>query len=236
MSQVERSSYHWAGGIARRIVHIRERRRVLRDTFDVRQQFSAIEESCIPSYCHANWLAAYAAWWRLFTAAELARLHARHGRALDFEAGPGELHHLVGNNYRYDAVEADAPLARTLKLLVPEARLTGFDDIEAGVYDIVFALDSLEHNDEPEPLIERLLYALRPGGVLVLSGPTENLLYRMGRAVAGFRGGYHRTTIGHLNTLVERRLSLIQLVQGPWRLPLFLVSAWRAREPRDMSS
>jgi len=215
---------------------MRRRRRVLRDTFDVRRQFSAIEESCVPSYCHANWFAAYAAWWRLFTAAELARLHAAPGRALDFGAGPGELHYLIGANWRYDAVEADAPLARTLKSLVPDARLIGLNDIEAGAYDVVFALDSLEHNDEPEPLIERLRYGLRPRGVLVLSGPTENLLYRMGRTVAGFRGGYHRTTIGHLNTLVEKRLSLIQLVQGPWRLPLFLVSAWRARGPRDMSS
>jgi len=79
MSQVERSSYHSSGGIAGQIVYKRERRRVLQDTFDIRRQLSAIEESCVPSYCHSNQFAAYAAWWQLFTAAELAHLHGRPG-------------------------------------------------------------------------------------------------------------------------------------------------------------
>jgi hypothetical protein len=65
--------------------------------------------------------------------------------------------------------------------------------------------------------------------VFILSGPTENSLYRLGRRAARFAGDYHKTTIHDIEQLVEaRRFVRLSRSRVPLGVPLFHVSAWRA--------
>lgn len=208
--------------------HIRARRADLRRDIDVVHSFEAWEESCVPSYCHPNWLAAYVSWIRLFRAAELARtIVPAPARILDFGSSVGELGHLVSEGGAgYDFVENDQHSADYLVSRLPRARRVTLEDAPEGGYDQLFAIDSLEHNENYAELLEVLAGKLAPGGVLILSGPTENRLYRLGRRIAGFDGHYHETTIYAIEAVAERLLARRAVRQVLPVAPLFRISAW----------
>jgi 2-polyprenyl-3-methyl-5-hydroxy-6-metoxy-1,4-benzoquinol methylase len=211
------------------IAHVRTRRKALKQRFDVVRQMAAIEETCIPSYLHANLAAAAVAWARLFAAARLHRQFAPAGPVLDFGAACGELAHILPPAVAYDFVEVDEAMAKSLLEGNLTAERCTLEALEPGRYAAIFALDSLEHNDDIGAIVDRLRPALSPDGVLILSGPTENALYRLGRRIAGFSGAYHKTTIYHIEQEVGERLELISRRALPIGMPLFSMSCWRVK-------
>lgn len=97
-----------------------------------------------------------------------------------------------------------------------------------GGFHTVFALDVLEHIPDIQPLLGRLRSLLRPGGRIVLSGPTENWLYRLGRAISGFSGHYHVANIYQIEQLFEQAgFRAVQLKVLYPLSPLFRVSTWQ---------
>ena len=208
--------------------HIKSRRADLRREIDVVSNFEEWEESCIPSYCHPNWLAAYVSWLRLFNVAKLARRHApRALQMLDFGASTGELGHLVSEGGRgYDFIEGDDKPAEYLESRLKHARRQTLQSAPDGAYDIVFAIDSLEHNTDYADLLVKLVGKLRPNGVLILSGPTESALYRVGRRIARFDGHYHETTIREIEAAASRLLARREVRSVMPFAPLFRISAW----------
>ena len=211
--------------------HIHSRRAELTRDIDVVAAFEQWEESCVPSYCHRNLLAAYVSWWRLFRALDLARKHRPNGGvSLDFGSSVGELGHLLEDTgCRYDFIEANEQAAALLQRRLPKAFRRTLDDVPRGAYDWVFAIDSLEHNDDYSGLLKRLANALSPNGIMVISGPTENWLYRLGRGIAGFNGHYHTTTIFEIERAAQsvlRHLDTVSILPG---LPLFRLSAWTTK-------
>ena len=210
-----------------RMRHIHKRRRELKGLFDLSRCFKSLEESCIPSYCHPNILSAYVAWWRLFAAAKLAETYVQSGPILDFGASSGEFRHLLPGDWEYHFIEQHEGLAGELFRKSPQVNRQQLDQLPSGHYKGVFALDSLEHNDDPGVILARLKQSLCADGVLILSGPTENLLYRLGRRVSGFNGHYHKTTIYEIHKAASTMFSPLNIVSGPLGTRLFLISAWR---------
>jgi 2-polyprenyl-3-methyl-5-hydroxy-6-metoxy-1,4-benzoquinol methylase len=211
------------------IAHVRVRRRALKQRFDVARQMIAIQETCIPSYVHPNLAAAAVAWGRLFAAARLHRRFAQAGPVLDFGAASGELAHILPAENSYHFVENDESMARSLIEGNPQATRRPLERLERGRYAAIFALDSLEHNEDVGAIVDLLLPALRSDGVLIISGPTENMLYRLGRRIAGFSGEYHKTTIYHIEREVGRQFRLLSRRALPIGMPLFSVSCWCAK-------
>ena len=208
--------------------HIRERRAVLRRSIDVGKAFAQWEETCVPSYCHRNPAAAYVSWMRLFAAARMARdCLPRLGRVLDFGASVGELSHVLRGASHYDFIEQDPAAAAFLSAQNPAARPQTLEAAPKDAYDAVFAIDALEHNDNFAELLGELSLRVAPGGVLILSGPTENACYRLGRRIAGFHGGYHVTNIHDIEASAADHLERVRLRTVPLGLPLFRITAWR---------
>ena len=54
-------------------------------------------------------------------------------------------------------------------------------------FDIIYALDVLEHINDLEPYVTLFSKLLVPGGTVIISGPTENIFYKIGRKIAGKR-------------------------------------------------
>ena len=200
---------------------------LLAQRFDVARQMRTIEETCIPSYLHPNLAAAGVAWALLFAAARLYHRFAPPGPVLDFGAASGELAHVLPAGTPYEFVEADEAMARALLDSNPGAVRHALQTLDPGRYAAVLALDSLEHNDDVGALLDRLRPALRPDGVLILSGPTENALYRLGRRLAGFSAAYHKTTIHHIERDTAARFALAHGQTVPPGMPLFSVFCWR---------
>jgi hypothetical protein len=211
------------------LAHMRERRRALARELPVWQQFEDWEETCVPSYCHPNLLAAYVSWMRLFAAADLAITSGACGPALDFGASTGELARVLPRDWSYHFVEQAEVPVRYLRSQLPDAVRQTLESAPAGHYRCVFALDSLEHNENYSELIEQLSEKLSAGGVFILSGPTENALYKLGRRIAGFKGHYHVSNIDHIETAAARVLTRIRTRRLPLGVPLFKISAWVRR-------
>lgn len=214
---------------------ILERRRALQAEFDIPRVFADIQESCIPSYCHSNPLAAAVSWWRLLAARSFYSRFHRPGPVLDFGSGTGEIHHFLDSPVDYHFVEQDERLAQTLLRWIPAAHREYSDRLEP-TFATIFALDSLEHNQDIESLAALLASALRPGGHLIVSGPTENALYRFGRWVAGFQAAYHLNTIYEIEEALGSHLRRVAHRVVPAGIPLFRISVWTtipsAAEPR----
>ncbi len=77
--------------------------------------------------------------------------------------------------------------------------------LEAASLDHIVAADVMEHLDDPGQVARLFRAKLRPGGRLVVSGPTETIVYKFGRVLAGFagKGDYHHTDIMRLESMIE---------------------------------
>ena len=95
------------------------------------------------------------------------------------------------------------------------------------------ALDVLEHVEDLTGILRQFEKLLRPTGVVVISGPTESALYRLGRRIAGqrFTGDYHVSNIGKVEAECRRHGSVQPIATLYPVLPLFKVFALRF-EPR----
>lgn len=209
--------------------HIKARRRFLAEQITEIKADGWLEETCVPSYCHTNLAAAGTAWWRLFRAAELMRRHAPAGPVLDFGAAAGELRHLLPDDTDYDYVEQGERMSDILKISVPDAQRRELNALPNEYYACVFALDSLEHNENYADILGTLIGSLRKDGVLIISGPTEGFLYKFGRRLAGFGGHYHVTNIHEINAATAEYLQCLRTLTGPALLPLFVLSVWNRR-------
>lgn len=204
------------------------RRLALQSHFDVRKQFEEIEESCIPSYVHGNRLAAWVAWQRTKAAARLYDRLAPAGPILDFGAATGEVGHLAHKKGPYHIIEQDEVLAAACTVW-QEAKRVSLGNAQPGAYAAMFALDSLEHNDDIPALIEQLVPMLQRDGVFILSGPTESGFYKLGRRLAGFSGHYHLSNIFDIEAILARHCTLVEARRVPVFPTLFRVTAWRRK-------
>ncbi|MBA3820324.1 MAG: class I SAM-dependent methyltransferase [Deltaproteobacteria bacterium] len=111
---------------------------------------------------------------------QLAQRHAR-GRILDMACGVGYGTRLLADHGR-DVTEAvgvdrseDAVAYATGRYQRDGVRFVCEDALrfhDPGGFDTVVSLETIEHVDDPDKLIVRLIAALRPGGVLITSVPT----------------------------------------------------------------
>jgi 2-polyprenyl-3-methyl-5-hydroxy-6-metoxy-1,4-benzoquinol methylase len=188
-------------------------------------------EAALPSYTHRNRLMSWLFWKRLDTALSLAGDPSGKS-VLDFGCGSGVTFKYL-NDRGASVTGCDnrtVVLARKVsEMLGTEAEL--FDDlfkIEGRKFDLIFALDVLEHMEDLGPFIEKFRELANDGARLIVSGPTENLLYKAGRLLAGFSGEYHVTNIFD----IEKRLGDKGLKREALRVlyppvSLFRISRWK---------
>ncbi|MBT4589527.1 MAG: methyltransferase domain-containing protein [Rhodospirillaceae bacterium] len=207
-----------------------ERRRSLRSRVQIKGRIQELHDSCIPSYCHPNWAASIVAWWRLFQARRLYKRFGTEGAVLDFGNGTGELGHLLGQDIEYHFVENDEEQLHILKQDLPYAVRHDTSAVPKNSFSFVFALDSLEHNENFPELIDLLVGSFKPGGQLLVCGPTENFLYRIGRAIAGFTGEQHVTNIYAIEKVLAEKLDKVAIKTVFFGLPLFRLSVWRGKQ------
>jgi 2-polyprenyl-3-methyl-5-hydroxy-6-metoxy-1,4-benzoquinol methylase len=137
--------------------------------------------------------------------------HSKHVTAFDVDIHPLEKikHHI--------------PLANNIEVV--DAAKTPLTQLIPNSYDLINALDVLEHVEDLAGTLTHLLNLLKPGGQLVVSGPTENIFYQIGRKLVGsaYSGEYHERGIaeikGELNKIA--RIEHIATLYQPF--PLFEV-------------
>lgn len=181
------------------------------------------DEQAVPSYLRGWWLSRQVFWGKLGPIVHAADPAA--GQTLfDFGCGTGILLPTwVGRGAKVWATDLHMEMARTVARRFALENLTFVDaakwaeEIPDGSVDVIVAANVLEHVEDRPSLYKIFQKKLSPRGRLVVSGPTENAMYRFGRKLIGFTGDYHVTTIKEL--LEEAEASGFRMVHQT-RYPL----------------
>ena len=152
-------------------------------------------DNCVPSndvhydtivaYIHPNPLVRWIFWKRL---KEMLNLSDKANRVLDFGSGSGVFLYSLSKNfnevYGLDvATKSMEYIKRRFKLdnlhiIKNRGEKLPFKD---NFFDIVYAADVLEHMDKPQIIYSELKRIIRPRGSLIVSGPTENIVYELAK-------------------------------------------------------
>jgi SAM-dependent methyltransferase len=199
-------------------------------------------EMAIPSYLHKNPALRWMAWRRLEVVVESLKRLAPSKRsgsvALDFGCGSGVL--FRDTLSRFEKVVGVDLVLTAAHALVSELGLsdvTLFTPAEAdtavaaGSVDVLIAAEVLEHVDDLPPTLEQFKRWLKPDGRLLVSLPTENALYRLGRRLAGFSGHYHHSNAASIDEKIRafgfRRHKLSQIpAPGPLSIYWVMEYSW----------
>jgi 2-polyprenyl-3-methyl-5-hydroxy-6-metoxy-1,4-benzoquinol methylase len=191
-----------------------------------------LDEAAFPAYSHPNPLINWLFWQRLRTAMNHIARRAPYERVLDFGCGSGVMLPFLSQNSK-DVIATDldlVPLER-VKAYIPlaanvdvrDGSKTAITDLPENSLDVIVALDVLEHVHDLPRTLNELVSRLKPGGELVVSGPTENILYRLGRRVAGpeYSGDYHERGIAEIKQELKKISTVNHIATLYWPVPLF---------------
>jgi 2-polyprenyl-3-methyl-5-hydroxy-6-metoxy-1,4-benzoquinol methylase len=195
-----------------------------------------LDEAAFPAYSHPNPLINWLFWQRLRVVMEYIQQAAPVERVLDFGCGSGVmLPFLAEVSKEVSALDIDLaplewvqrciPLAPNVRVL--DANHNSISDLPPHSYDFINALDVLEHVDDLPRTLADLLRLLKPGGRIIVSGPTENILYRLGRKVAGpeYSGAYHERGVAEIRALLAQQAAVKPIATLYWPMPLFDIFA-----------
>ncbi len=191
-----------------------------------------LDEAAFPAYSHRNPIINWLFWQRLRKVMEHIQRPTSYERILDFGCGSGVmLPYLSQISNQVTAMDVDLlplesvqvhiPLAKNVE--VKDASKTNISDLPANSFDLIIALDVLEHVKDLPRTLNELLTLLKPGGQLIVSGPTENILYRIGRKIAGpeYSGAYHERGIAEIKTELAPISRIEPIATLYWPIPLF---------------
>ena len=199
-----------------------------------------LDEAGFPAYSHRNPLINWLFWQRLRVVMDYIETDAPYEHVLDFGCGSGvTLPFLCGISARITAMDIDLlPFERVSRqrkfpanLTVHDANQVTLKDLPKATFDLIVATDVLEHVDDISGTLTDMQALLRPGGQIVISGPTENILYKIGRMLAGpeYSGDYHERGILEVRDMLAEQMELIHIATLYWPVPLFDIFAGQVR-------
>ena len=191
-----------------------------------------LDEAAFPAYSHPNPFINWLFWQRLRKTMDAIEGDAPYRRILDFGCGSGVLLPFLGRVAdSVIALDVDViPFERMKACMdfpanieVHDLRSFPIERLPAASFDIVTALDVLEHVEDLSGTMTKLLRLLQPAGRLIVSGPTENVFYKIGRRLAGreYTGDYHERGVREIRQMASTYAGTksIATLYGP--VPLF---------------
>ncbi len=191
----------------------------------------SLDEQAVPAYLSGNVLSRWVFWSRLHCVMEA--VGPSGGKCLDFGCGTGILLPFLTHRFReVFGVDTYPEFARAFIVACADGRLQGtgtvtifssLDELHPapGSLDLILALDVLEHLDDPADTLAAMAPLLKRDGALIVSGPTENLLYRLGRRLVGFQNRFHHHTIYDIERAMKAHFRVQRLKTLPPIVPLF---------------
>ncbi len=171
---------------------------VLQNLVEANRDEADLEEMAYPAYFEGNLLS------RWLFSGRLARVlspleHQKGDLLLEFGCGLGmTIPYLTTKGCIVVGVDLFPQIAsRYIEELGVTAAIYGSLDklSDMGSFDLICALDVLEHVNDLDTILNQFMELINDKGTLVVSGPTENALYRLGRRIVGFKGDYHHRNI-----------------------------------------
>ena len=173
-----------------------------------------LDEAAFPAYSHPNPIINWIYWQRLKAVTSEIAKGGKIDKVLDFGCGSGVLLPFLAR-YANSVTGMDLDVGPVLKMRqyiqfpenieVIDLNISNLDDQLENSFDLITALNVLEHIEDPAPIIARFVSLLKTKGKLIVSLPKENKLYNTARKLAGkeFTGEYHATTYMEVEKLCQ---------------------------------
>jgi 2-polyprenyl-3-methyl-5-hydroxy-6-metoxy-1,4-benzoquinol methylase len=194
-----------------------------------------LDEMALPSFFHKNPLVRWVTHTRLKAALKLLDFKAGM-QIMDYGCGTGILFlQLPKGEAEYLGVDihlwpAEKVLAHHKRDDIQLVQADDWSDFVADQsLDFIFATEVLEHIEDLGPIIANFARKLTPNGRIVITLPTENLIYKLGRTVAGFSGHYHRQEMPDILKTISAvgSLEIDSSASIPFPCPFCLYSVYR---------
>lgn len=193
----------------------------------------AYDESAMPSYVHNNIFISWIFWKRIDTALSLVG-DLKDKQVMDFGCGCGVIFKYL---YEHDCkitgcedqfYQLSKDIADMLKIRLM-LHVRNLDEVSNIKFDYIFALDVMEHIQDIDKVIDRFLGLSHEKTRIIISGPTENLLYKIGRLLIGYyeQGRFHERNVFDIERCFkEKGLKNITTKNLYFPFTLFRVSSW----------
>jgi len=191
-----------------------------------------LDKAAFPAYSHPNPFINRLLLERLRKTMDAIEGGAPYQRVLDFGCGSGVLLPFLGSHaVSVIALDVDlipfermkAHVAFPANIEVHDMHSFSLDRLPVASLDIITALDVLEHVEDLPGTMTGLLRLLKPGGRLIVSGPTENVFYKIGRRLAGreHTGDYHERGVKDIRATASEYAGIQDIATFYWPIPLF---------------
>lgn len=201
-----------------------------------------LDEAAFPAYSHQNSLISFLFWERIWKV--MAYIEHEHNieksnglscmNVLDFGCGSGVMLPFLSERFN-KVVAADIDLS-PLKLISSyinfNNNVTTFnlqqkslDSFFSSKFNLVLALDVLEHVENLSDTLSIISNLIVPGGKIIVSGPTESFIYNLGRKIAGkeYSGEYHTRNIYEIKRELASFTKVTQIATLFYPFPLFKI-------------
>ena len=190
-----------------------------------------LDEAAFPAYSHKNPLINWLFWQRLRKVMEYVE-NNQYENILDFGCGRGVMLPFLSNiSKQVVAMDVDLLPIQSVQKYIPianniqikDATKINISDLSKNSFDLIIALDVLEHVDDLPKTLSELFSLLKPNGQLIVSGPTENILYQIGRKIAGpeYSGAYHERGIAEIKIEIRKIAKIHHIATLYQPIPLF---------------
>jgi 2-polyprenyl-3-methyl-5-hydroxy-6-metoxy-1,4-benzoquinol methylase len=192
----------------------------------------SLDEAGFSAYSHPNAIINWLFWQRLHKVISYIELYGPYDCVLDFGFGSGVMLPFLGTvSQEVAAFDIDlgpfklmnAHIAFPICLKVYDGTTISLDQLSEASFEMIVATDVLEHVKDLPTVLRALVRLLKPGGRLIVSGPTENFFYQIGRRLAGseYSGEYHERGIAEIKRELAALIPIEQIATLYWPVPLF---------------
>jgi len=187
------------------------------------------DEMAIPAYTEGTWYSRIVFWGKLRHIIKSADLRPEM-KIFDFGCGTGILLPDLATDERI--IFATDLYPNVAKCLVRKLKLNSVNFLDSNNWknlipsrslDLIIAANVLEHIEDRKSLLKIFKEKLKDDGRIIISGPTENRMYRLGRRIINFSGHYHVTDIFDIfDDAKNVGLGQDKLIKYPFSGPLCL--------------
>jgi SAM-dependent methyltransferase len=193
------------------------------------------DEQALPAYTNPNPFMRFVFWERVWAIAGILHRLPESPVALDFGSGLGLMlpllaeraHEIMAVDVEPEKlIDATGRLGIALEDVRIERSLQDLIDRGCPQAGLVLAMDVLEHVTDLDRTLSDIARLMAPDGRLLVSGPTESLLYRFGRRLAGYSGHYHRRNIRDIENAMSPGFRIIsRRIIFPWARLFIIIEA-----------
>lgn len=191
-------------------------------------------EAVFTAYASPNSLIRFLVWRRLVVTINFLEARGPYDAILDFGCGSCVIlpllreftNRIVGvdsNLNPYNLLSSHLTIPKDIEVYkTQEKPILHFPD---ETFNAIICLDVLEHIEDLPDVFGELCRITKPGGRIIVSGPTESFFYRVGRKIAGkeYTGDYHIRNIYDVRKVVERFVQTKTLATLYYPFPLFKI-------------